>query len=71
MPLRAFQNDSTLGVALPRFSDDEISDLIAYLFFLQYFDPPGDVEAGKTVYIEKGCVLCHYAPPGTKQRPCP
>lgn len=57
----------TLGLPLPQFSDQELSDLIAYLFFLQYLDPPGNVEKGKTVYLEKGCVLCHYAPPGTEK----
>ena len=34
------------AIALPAFSDQEISDVIAYLFFLQYFDPPGDVGKG-------------------------
>jgi cytochrome c2 len=53
-----------LGLQLPQFSDQEISDLISYLFFLQYFDPPGDAVKGQAVYIDKGCVLCHYAPRG-------
>ena len=57
----------TLAIPLPQFSDQELSDLIAYLFFLQYSDAPGDVERGKTVYLEKGCVICHYAPPGTEK----
>jgi cytochrome c2 len=53
-----------LGLQLPQFSDQEISDLISYLFFLQYFDPPGDADKGQTIYVDKGCVLCHYAPRG-------
>ena len=60
-----------LGIPLPAFSDQEISDLIAYLFFLQYFDPPGDVARGRELYIDKGCVLCHYAPRGAEKRFAP
>jgi mono/diheme cytochrome c family protein len=58
-------------IPLPKFSDQEISDVIAYLFFLQYFDPPGDVARGRELYIEKGCVLCHYAPRGAEKRFAP
>jgi cytochrome c2 len=59
------------GIPLPKFSDQEISDVIAYLFFLQYFDPPGDIGRGRELYIEKGCVLCHYAPRGAEKRFAP
>jgi mono/diheme cytochrome c family protein len=59
------------GIALPAFSDQEISDVIAYLFFLQYFDPKGEVSKGREVYIEKGCVLCHYTPRGADKRLAP
>jgi cytochrome c2 len=57
----------TLGIALPQFSDQEVSDLIAYLFFLQYFDPPGDVVKGQGIFMEKGCILCHFAPRGAEK----
>jgi len=57
-----------LGIPVPVFSERDTSDLIAYLFFLQYFDPPGDANRGREVYIEKGCVLCHYAPRGAEKR---
>ncbi len=60
-----------LGIPVPVFDQREISDLIAYLFFLQYFDPPGDANRGREVYIEKGCVLCHYAPRGAEKRFAP
>lgn len=60
-----------LGIPLPEFSDQEISDLIAYLFFLQYFDPPGNVAKGQQLYMDKGCVLCHYAPKGAERRFAP
>ncbi|MFI5395914.1 MAG: c-type cytochrome [Candidatus Binatia bacterium] len=61
----------TLGLSLPEFSDQELSDLIAYLFFLQYFDPPGDVAKGQELFMDKGCVLCHYAPRGAEKRFAP
>jgi mono/diheme cytochrome c family protein len=57
----------TLGIGLPQFSDQEISDLISYLFFLQYFDPPGDAVKGQGIFMEKGCILCHYAPRGAEK----
>lgn len=56
-----------LKIPLPQFSDQEVSDLVAYLFFLQYFDPPGNVVKGQGLYMEKGCVLCHYAPRGAER----
>jgi nitric oxide reductase subunit C len=58
-------------VPLPQLSDQEISDVIAYLFFLQYFDPPGNGARGRELYIEKGCVLCHYTPRGAEKRLAP
>jgi cytochrome c2 len=56
-----------MGIPLPQFSDQELSDLVAYLFFLQYFDPPGDAVKGQALYMEKGCILCHYAPRGAEK----
>ena len=56
-----------LKISLPAFSDQEVSDLIAYLFFLQYFDPAGDAVKGQSVFVEKGCILCHYAPRGAEK----
>lgn len=56
-----------MKIPFPRFSDTELSDLIAYVFFLQYFDPRGDVVKGQEVFVEKGCILCHYAPRGAEK----
>ena len=61
----------SMDIPLPQFSDQELSDLVAYLFFLQYFDPPGDAVKGQALYMEKGCVLCHYAPRGAEKRLAP
>lgn len=56
----------SMGIAVPQFSGREISDILAYLYFLQYYDTPGDPTTGQRVFLDKGCVLCHYAPEGGK-----
>lgn len=46
---------------IPRASleEDELADLIAFLYFLNYFDEPGDPQIGKVLFTEKHCVQCH------------
>jgi cytochrome c2 len=56
----------SMGIAVPQFSGQDISDILAYLYFLQYYDQPGDPTAGQRIFFDKGCVLCHYAPEGGK-----
>lgn len=48
-----------LSVPAPRFDADEAADLIAFLFTLDYFDPPGDGQTGRQLFIDKRCVICH------------
>lgn len=48
-----------LGIARPRMGASEAGDLVAFLFTLSYFDPPGDVEAGRRLFTTKRCVACH------------
>lgn len=43
----------------PVFADDELSDLLAFLYFLNYFDEPGDPKSGKALFAEKHCIQCH------------
>lgn len=40
---------------LPR----EAGDLFAFLYTLDYFDPPGDAGEGRTLFFDKRCVMCH------------
>jgi cytochrome c551/c552 len=47
------------GIVRPQMSAREAGDLISFLFTLDYFDPPGDVERGKRLFVEKSCVVCH------------
>jgi cytochrome c551/c552 len=47
------------GIERPEMSEREAGDLIAFLFTLDYFEPPGDVEVGKQLFVKKKCVVCH------------
>lgn len=46
-------------VKRPQLSAQEMADIIAYLFSLQYFDEPGDRIKGSKVFEEKYCIKCH------------
>lgn len=50
-----------LGVPFPKLSDREMSDVLAYLFFVQHSGPRGDVAKGAEVFREKACDRCHAA----------
>ncbi len=46
-------------LARPSFQGDELSDLAAFLYLLNYFDEPGDPKAGKVLFSQKHCIRCH------------
>jgi mono/diheme cytochrome c family protein len=48
-----------LGIERPRLNPREAGDLIAYLYSLDYFDPPGDPARGRELFSEKQCIRCH------------
>lgn len=43
----------------PSFEGNEMADLIAYLYFLDFEDKPGDPDKGASTFAEKGCSSCH------------
>lgn len=43
----------------PTFTTDEITHLIAYLYYLRYLGTPGDADAGERLFSAKGCEICH------------
>ncbi|HEY3304059.1 MAG TPA: c-type cytochrome [Candidatus Binatia bacterium] len=45
----------------PSLSPGEAADLIAFLYTLDYFDPPGNAETGKRLFTEKKCIVCHQS----------
>jgi mono/diheme cytochrome c family protein len=47
-----------LGLGRPTFSQEEMADLITYLFAIRYFETPGDSKAGEKVY-SRNCGRCH------------
>lgn len=44
---------------IPKFKPDEIKDLFSFIYYLNYYDEPGDSESGKKIFREKKCVQCH------------
>lgn len=47
------------GIEVPSLTEVEMADLISYLYFFQFIDPPGDAGRGQVVYQEKRCGNCH------------
>ena len=48
-----------LGIARPQLDSREAGDLVGFLYTLNYFDPPGNADAGKRLFSEKRCIVCH------------
>lgn len=43
---------------------NDMADLIAYLYFINYFDKAGDPVRGKELFAQKSCIQCHAVTPG-------
>jgi mono/diheme cytochrome c family protein len=48
-----------LGIARPLLDTPQTGDLIAFLFTVNYFDPPGRAPEGRRLFTEKRCIVCH------------
>lgn len=48
-----------LDIARPHLNERETGDLVAFLFTLNYFDPAGDLDAGRRLFEQKRCITCH------------
>jgi mono/diheme cytochrome c family protein len=48
-----------LGIARPQLDSKEAGDLVGFLYTLNYFDPPGNPDAGKRLFSDKRCIVCH------------
>lgn len=44
---------------LPRISQEEMTDLISFIYSIRLLDEPGDPNRGKTLLAEKHCMDCH------------
>ena len=47
------------GIAKPTLTGQEFTEITAYLYFLRFFDEPGDPAAGEYIFDQKGCLSCH------------
>jgi cytochrome c len=43
----------------PNLTGQEFTEISAYLYFLKFFDEPGDATRGRSIFNEKGCGTCH------------
>lgn len=46
-------------ISPPHFKDNELADLLAFLYTLRYFEPTGSPQLGETVFRTHGCANCH------------
>jgi cytochrome c2 len=47
------------GIEYPQMTSAEAADLVGFLFTLDYFDAPGDVNVGMHLFTHKKCFVCH------------
>jgi len=50
------------GIPMAPLTTEEMSDIVGYLYFLQFIDRPGVSERGRIVFQEKRCGRCHVSP---------
>ena len=43
----------------PTFASDEMYQLVAFIYFLNYFGNPGDAAKGELLFMRKNCIQCH------------
>jgi cytochrome c2 len=46
-------------VHVPELSAKDMVSITAYLFSVRYFDPPGNKERGRSLFVERKCSHCH------------
>ncbi len=46
-------------ISYPEFKNDEMANLISYLYFKNQSKVPGSIEEGKNLISGKGCISCH------------
>jgi hypothetical protein len=51
-------------LARPDFSNQEMADLIAWLYTERFFEAAGSAGRGRQMFSEKGCASCHDAAGG-------
>lgn len=49
------------GIPVPALAPGELSDLVGFLYYFQFVDPPGEAARGAVVARDRGCAACHGA----------
>lgn len=57
------------GIRFPEFRGSEMADVIAFLYYLRFYESGGDARVGERLYVEKGCAACHIAAGGSSVGP--
>ncbi len=57
------------GIGFPRFAETEMADIIAFLYYLRYYETEGDIREGERLFVGKGCATCHPRDGGTSLGP--
>jgi mono/diheme cytochrome c family protein len=52
---------SNRNIPVPQLRPEEMADIVAYLYSVQYFARPGDSTRGGTLAKTKNCLTCHKA----------
>jgi mono/diheme cytochrome c family protein len=53
------QGMERMRMTKPNLTGEEITDISAYLYFLKFFDDPGNGTQGRYLFNERGCSSCH------------
>jgi cytochrome c2 len=56
---KMFKKMQKTGYQFSEFTDEEMSQLIAYISFIRYMGEPGNEYKGKKLLKSKGCLSCH------------
>src|SRR3970040_991482 len=43
----------------PRMTEEQVTNLFAFLYTIRYVDESGDGERGRALFASKGCIQCH------------
>ena len=54
-----WQKMAEMNIPFPTLTDQEMANLVAFLYSLPYFDEPGNSARGRGVFERKGCAACH------------
>jgi mono/diheme cytochrome c family protein len=57
------------GIGWPEFTTSELADVVAFLYFLPFADPPGDPARGERVFTTRSCAGCHGGGSAAREGP--